>query len=96
MEELRPFLADRLVLSLINRKQVQGKGFKKSESGAVIMDDETRKIVLLAWQERKKEEIKHPFLEEQIPVGMILFAQARLLARYLRGDMDAYPPFIWR
>jgi len=96
MEELRPFLADRLVLSLINRRQVQGKGFKKTESGAVVMDDETRKTVLVAWQERKKEEIRHPFLEEQIPAGMILFAQARLLARYLRGELDAYPPFIWR
>lgn len=96
MEELRPYLADRLVLSLINLGKVKKNGFDKSESGAVLMNDDTRKIVLIAYQERKKEEITHPFLQEKIPIGMILFAQAQLLSRYLRGDLDGYPPFIWR
>jgi CRISP-associated protein Cas1 len=96
MEELRPVIADRLALSLINRQQVKKKGFKRSESGAVLMDDETRKTLLVEYQEKKKEIITHPFLQEKIPVGMIVFAQAQLLARYIRGDLDGYPPFIWR
>jgi len=96
MEELRPFLADRLALSLINRKQVNGKGFVKKESGGIIMDDDTRKIVITAWQERKKDEITHPFLEEKIPIGLIPYSQALLLARSIRGDLDAYPPFLWK
>lgn len=96
MEEFRPFLADRLVLSLINRRQVQGSGFKKVESGAVFMDDATRKEVLVAYQKRKQEEIVHPFLEEKCPVGLLVHLQARLLARHLRGDQDGYPPFIWK
>ncbi len=95
MEELRPVFADRLALSLVNRKQILGKGFAAKESGGVLMDDETRKIVLTAWQERKKEEIVHPFLKERIPFGLIPHVQAMLLARYLRGDFDAYPPFFW-
>jgi CRISPR-associated protein Cas1 len=95
MEELRPVFADRLALSLVNRKQVAGKGFTQKESGGILMDDETRKTVLTAWQERKKEEILHPFLKERIPFGLIPHAQALLLARYLRGDLDAYPPFFW-
>ncbi len=96
MEELRAFLADRLVISMINLGMVKAKGFTKLESGAVYMDDETRKTVLTAYQERKQDELVHPFLEEKIPVGMILFAQAQLLSRYIRGDIDGYPPFIWR
>ena len=96
MEELRPALADRMALSLINLTQIKKSGFNKSESGAVLMDDDTRKKVLIAYQERKQEEITHPFIQEKIPVGMILFAQAQLLSRYLRGDLDGYPPFIWR
>jgi len=95
MEELRPVFADRLVLSLINRKQITGKGFTKKESGGILMDDETRKTVITAWQERKKEEIEHPYLKERIPFGLIPHVQALLLARYLRGDLDAYPPFFW-
>lgn len=95
MEELRPVFADRLALSLINRKQITGEGFTPKESGGIIMNDETRKIVLQAWQERKKEEIIHPFLKERIPFGLIPYVQALLLARYLRGDLDAYPPFFW-
>lgn len=95
MEELRPVFADRLALSLVNRKQISGKGFAQKESGGVLMDDETRKLVLTAWQERKKEEIVHPYLKERIPFGLIPHIQAMLLARYLRGDLDAYPPFFW-
>jgi CRISPR-associated protein Cas1 len=96
MEELRPVLADRLVLSLINRRQVSSSGFTRAESGGVIMDDATRKEVLVAWQKRKQEEVQHPFLGERIPVGLIPHAQALLLARFLRGDMDAYPAYFWR
>ncbi len=96
VEEFRPFLADRLVLSLINRKQVQGKGFVQRETGGVVMDENTRKTVLVAYQERKKEEITHPFLQEKTTVGMLVHLQALLLARYLRGDLDGYPAFIWR
>jgi CRISPR-associated protein Cas1 len=96
MEEFRPFLADRLVLSLINLRQVQAKGFDQSDSGAVVMNDETRKRVLVAYQERKQEEIVHPFLDEKVTVGLLFHTQALLLARYLRGDIDGYPPFIWK
>ena len=95
MEELRPVFADRLALTLINRKQITGKGFVKKEGGGVLMDDETRKAVLTAWQERKRDEIMHPFLKERIPFGLVPHVQATLLARYLRGDLDAYPPFFW-
>ncbi|MCB1071202.1 MAG: type I-C CRISPR-associated endonuclease Cas1 [Verrucomicrobia bacterium] len=96
MEEFRPYFADRLVLSLINLKQVQRKGFKQSESGAVEMDDETRKTLLVAYQKRKQEEIRHPYLGEAMPVGLLFYAQALLLARHVRGDIDGYPPFIWK
>ena len=96
MEEFRPFLADRLTLSLINLRQVQGKGFDKTESGAVLMTDDTRKTLLVAYQERKQEEIVHPFLDEKVSIGMLFHVQALLLARYLRGDLDGYPPFIWK
>ncbi len=96
MEEFRPFLADRLALSLINLKQVQEKGFKKTESGGVVMDDETRKAVLVAYQDRKREEILHPFTEEKVTVGLLMYMQALLMARYIRGDLDGYPPFVWK
>jgi CRISPR-associated protein Cas1 len=96
MEEFRPLLADRLALSLVNRQQVRGKGFTKTETGAVIMDDATRKEVLVAYQKRKQEEIQHPFLGEKVEVGLLPYVQAMLLARYLRGDLDGYPPFFWR
>lgn len=95
MEELRPVFADRLALSLVNRKQITGKGFTQKESGGILMDDETRKAVLVAWQEKKKEEIVHPYLQEKIPFGLIPHVQAMLLARHLRSDLDAYPPFFW-
>lgn len=96
MEEFRPYLSDRLACTLINKGQLRPKGFKTQESGAVVMDDETRKAVITAWQERKKEEIEHPFLKERMPVGLLWHMQARLLARYIRGDLDAYPPFVVR
>ncbi|NPV49126.1 MAG: type I-C CRISPR-associated endonuclease Cas1 [Armatimonadetes bacterium] len=96
MEELRPVLADRLVLSLINRQQVRPKGFSVLESGAVRMDDDTRRTLITAYQERKRETLQHPFLQEQVPVGLLPHCQALLLARFLRGDLDAYPPFFWR
>jgi CRISPR-associated protein Cas1 len=96
MEEFRPLLADRLALSLVNRQQVRGKGFTQTETGAVIMDDATRKEVLVAYQKRKQEEIQHPFLGEKVEVGLLPFVQAMLLARYLRGDLDGYPPFFWK
>jgi CRISP-associated protein Cas1 len=96
IEELRPFLADRLAVSLVNLRQVQGKGFEKSESGAVVMDDDTRKTLLIAYQKRKQEEVRHPFIEEDVPVGLLFHVQALLLARHLRGDLDGYPPFLWR
>ena len=95
MEELRPVLVDRLALSLVNRKQITGKGFAQKESGGILMDDDTRKAVLTAWQERKKEEIVHPYLKERVLFGLIPHIQAMLLARHLRGDLDAYPPFFW-
>ena len=95
-EELRPVLADRLVLSLINRRQVSADGFRQQETGGMVMDDDTRKQVLIAWQKRKQEEILHPFLEERAPFGLIPHLQATLLARFLRGDLEAYPCFLWR
>jgi len=96
MEEFRPFLADRLALSLINRQQVKGSGFRRTESGAVMMDDATRKELLLAYQKRKQEEITHPFLGETMAVGLLPHVQAMLLARHLRRDLDGYPPFFWK
>ena len=96
MEEFRPFIADRLALSLVNRQQVKGQGFRASESGGIVMDDDTRKVVLTAYQKRKQEEIRHPFLGEAISLGLLPHAQALLLARFLRGDLDGYPPFLWR
>ncbi len=96
LEELRPVLADRLALSLINRKQVGPKDFESREGGAVLMTDDARKAVLTAWQERKKEERLHAFIEEKIPLGLVPYVQAQMLARNLRGDLDAYPPWFWK
>ncbi len=96
MEEFRPFLADRLVLSMINRGQVRPDGFVVKESGAVHMDDDTRKTVLTTYQKRKQESLFHPFLNEKIQIGTLFFIQALLLARFIRGDLDGYPPFIWK
>lgn len=96
MEELRVVFADRFVLSLINKRMISPKGFSKKENGAVVMDDETRKVVLNAWQTKKQEVLTHPFLEEKVEWGMVPYVQAMLLARYLRGDLDEYPPFFWK
>jgi len=96
IEEFRAPLADRFVLTLINNRQVDKSGFTKKESGAVIMNDETRKAVLSAWQTRKSEQIEHPFLKEKIPWGLAPHAQSLLLSRFLRGDLDEYPPFLWK
>ncbi len=96
MEELRPHFADRLAVTLINRNQIKSDGFVLKENGAVVMDDETRKGVLLAWQKRKQEEIIHPFLEEKVSFGLVPYIQAMLLARHIRGDLDDYPPFFWK
>lgn len=96
MEEFRPFFADRLALSLINLGQITAKGFRASETGAVTMKDDTRKEVLVAYQKRKQDEITHPFLGEKVSIGILFHVQALLLARLLRGDLDGYPPFIWR
>lgn len=96
IEELRPVMVDRFVLSLINKKMVSGQGFRKKENGAVIMDDETRNRVLGEWQNKKQEIITHPYLQEKVQWGMVPYVQALLLARYLRGDLDAYPPFFWK
>jgi CRISPR-associated protein Cas1 len=96
MEEFRPFLVDRLVLALINRRQIQADDFEITESGAVLLKDKPRKAVLAAWQKRKQDTITHPFLVEKTSIGLLVHLQARLLARYLRGDLDAYPPFIWK
>lgn len=96
MEELRAFLADRLALSLVNLKQIQAEAFSRGESGGVQMDADTRKIVLTAYQTRKRDEIIHPFLGEKTTVGLLPHLQAALLARTLRGDLDGYPPFLWK
>jgi len=96
MEELRAYIADRLVLSLINRKQISISGFVIKENGAVYMKDDTRKEILTAWQKRKQEEISHPYLNETIPIGLLPYIQALLLARFIRGDIDGYPPFFWK
>lgn len=96
IEELRPVLADRFVLTLINKKMVTAKDFTKKEDGAVLLSDSSRKDLLTEWQNKKKEVITHPFLGEKVEWGMIPFVQAMLLARYLRGDLDEYPPFFWK
>jgi CRISPR-associated protein Cas1 len=94
VEEFRPIWADRLVLSLINLKQIKPTGFSKTDGGAVNMDDETRKAVLVAYQKRKQEEVTHPFTGEKQTTGLLPHLQARLLARAIRGELDAYPPYV--
>jgi CRISPR-associated protein Cas1 len=95
MEELRAPLADRLALSLVNRRQLRAGDFQKMEGGAVLLTDDARRTVLTAWQDRKREERLHPFLQEKAPFGLVPYLQAQLLARHLRGDIDAYPPWFW-
>ena len=96
MEELRPWLADRLTLSLINRRQLGVGDFETGSTGAVGLRDAGRKTVLVAYQERKKDELTHPFLGERTTLGLVAHLQAQLLARHLRGDIDGYPPFVRR
>ncbi|MGC8732419.1 MAG: type I-C CRISPR-associated endonuclease Cas1c [Halothiobacillaceae bacterium] len=94
MEEFRPWLADRLVLTLINRKQIRPTDFRTLDNGAVLLNDDARKLVLKSWQERKQVELHHPFLDEDAPIGLIPFLQAMILARTLRGDLPSYVPFL--
>ncbi|MGE9984800.1 type I-C CRISPR-associated endonuclease Cas1c [Desulfovibrio sp. SGI.169] len=96
MEEFRPVLADRLALTLVNRGQIGAKDFEQTASGAVLLKEKARKEVLVAYQERKREEMLHPFLNERMTTGLLWHMQARLLARHIRGEMDAYPPFVIR
>jgi len=96
MEELRPYLVDRFALTMINRKQISASGFKRMEINSVIMKEEARKEIITSWQKRKQEEITHPFINEKVNIGLLPYIQAMLLARHLRGDIDGYPPFIWR
>lgn len=95
-EELRPVFADRLALALVNRKQLRSGDFERRDGGAVFLNEQGRKTVLSAWQERKKAERRHPFLDEMAPFGLVPFLQALMLARHLRGDIDAYPPWFWK
>jgi CRISPR-associated protein Cas1 len=96
MEELRPVLADRMAVTLVNCQQITAAGFQTTASGGVLMEEETRKLVLIEWQARKQEEIVHPLLGEKIAFGLIPYVQALLLARHLRKDLDGYPPFFWK
>lgn len=96
MEELRGIYADRFVLTLINNKVIQGSDFIKKENGAVLMTDEARRKFVATWHERKQDKLTHPYLKEKIMWGLVPYAQAMLLARYLRGDLDEYPPFLWK
>jgi CRISPR-associated protein Cas1 len=96
MEEFRPVIVDRLVLSLINRCQLTRKGFTKAVSGAVTMDDTTRKTVVEAYQKRKQNTINHQYINESISIGLLFFIQATMLARHIRGELYEYPPFFWR
>lgn len=95
-EELRPLLGERLALSLINRRQLTDQDFEQFDNGAVLLKEAARKTVLVAYQERKRESLLHSFLDEKVEVGLVPFLQAQLLARHLRGDLDAYPPFLWK
>ncbi len=96
MEELRPCMADRFVLTLINNRVVSPENFVFTESGAVMLTDSARKSLLNAWQNKKQETIQHPFLKEKIPWGLVPFVQAQLLSRHIRGDLEEYPPFLWK
>ena len=96
MEELRPCLADRFVLTMVNNRIIKPADFDFRESGAVFLTEDGRRTFLQKWQEHKKEVIKHPFLEEKIPWGMVPYVQSLLLARCLRGDLEDYPPFLWK
>ncbi len=96
MEELRPCLADRFVLTLLNNRMFDKRDFLFQENGAVLLQDNGRKRFLEQWQKRKRETLTHPYLQEKMPWGLLPYVQALLLARCLRGDLDAYPPFLWK
>ena len=96
MEELRPVFADRFVLKIINKRILTSKDFQIREDGAVVLTEEGKKVFLKEWQERKKEEIVHPYLGEKLQWGMVPHMQALLLARHIRGDLEEYPPFLWK
>lgn len=96
LEEFRPILADRLILTLINRQQLKASDFTTRPGGAVQMSDDARRCLLIAYQERKKEEIKHPLLEASVPIGLLPHIQARLMSRFIRGDMEGYVPYLAR
>lgn len=96
MEELRAPMADRLCVTLVNNRVLQDKHFERQESGAVFLGEDGRKLFLSAWQTKKKEEITHPYLKEKMAWGLVPYVQSLLLARCLRGDLDGYPPFLWK
>jgi CRISPR-associated protein Cas1 len=96
MEELRAPIADRLALTLINRRQLTPGDFRTPDGGAVLLNDDGRKTVITAYQERKQQTVTHPFLDQSMEIGLIPHAQARLLARTLRGDMETYIPYLVR
>lgn len=96
MEELRPVLADRFILTLINTKAIQAAHFEIQKDNAVLLSDDGRKVFFNAWQNHKKETITHPYLKEKIEWGLVPYVQALLLARTIRGDIDEYPPFLWK
>lgn len=96
MEELRPHIADRLVLTLINRNQIQPNQFLIKENSAVLMNDEARKTLIMAWQNRKRDLVFHPYLKEKVMIGLLPYVQSMLLARHIRGDIEDYPPFVWK
>ena len=94
MEELRAYMVDRLAITLINRKQIDSKGFEEKENESVLLNEKGRNIVIEVWQKRKQEEIIHPYIDEKISIGLLPYVQAQLLARYIRGDIEEYPPFL--
>lgn len=96
MEEFRCVMVDRFILTLINQKQINAKHFAEKENGAVLLNDDGRKVFFGQWQMRKKEELTHPYLKEKVCWGQIPYIQALLLSRYLRGDLDGYPVFLWK
>lgn len=89
-------IADRFVLTLINNRVINEKSFNNQENGSVLLNDDGRKTFFEAWQKRKQDVIMHPFLQEKIPWGLVPFVQAQLLARYIRGDIDEYPSYLWK
>ena len=96
VEEFRAIMCDRFVITLINKRIVNADDFYKREDGAVMLTDDGRRKFLTSWQNRKQDEIKHPFINEKVEWGMLPYVQALLMSRYIRGDLDCYPPFMWK